>query len=1063
MAACQFAYPPSGKTNVSRSPVGRLRRLPLAFLRLWGFYLALLAKPDRFVLHEAEGPKKLQEPTRAEMPNARNRYNRSRFLSWAMGSRMRGDAPKSVGLFPRSAALKTVCGDPPTRSRLFVGFVLACTSVCTSVGKAAQNTPRFTEHIAPILARRCLECHDSATREGELDLSRPEGLLAAGEGIVIAGNADASTLWQRVVRDEMPPEHALPNSEKESLKAWIDGGASWEGGPIDPFRFSSDARAGYDWWSLQPLADSVPLPPVGPSGPHPIDRFVDAQLHHVGLTAAGRADARTLVRRLYNDLIGLPPNYEVVVGFESDPSDAAWATMVDRLLDSPEFGERWAQQWLDLARFGESDGFEYNQPREHAWPYRDWLIRAFNQDLPYDQFAQLQLAGDLIEGPTADGLAAIGFLVAGVHNPVIGQSEAMRAHARHAELEEMAATVSQAFLGLTLHCARCHDHKFDPISTTDYYRFIASLDGVQHGTRVSETLPTEETRAIEGKRVAIRQALIDEQLNRGVIRSLSGNALVSRHLYAINTLDQTYSLRLLVSPTVWADQSQATGSDDGVLVRLLREDGSVAHRFVAQPGSWADAGSQSTFAPFDFEYRGDGTGNLRIRIESSTHENRFGGAIDRLSIAEADHKSILDETFDDLEGRDHRGTQANTSATVYYGMTSSRWTHAGINAIHAVELAAGGNAVQLYGGTLDTSIEASSETELHLQRELSALPPPPTGAPIYTVVPATPGAMHVMRRGDPMQPGNQVLPGGPRAIVGPSPDWTQAFDASDGDRRLGLARWLTDPNNGPFHRTAVNRVWHWLLGRGLVETPSDLGFQGGRPSHPELLEWLAYDFRESRLSIKKLIRQIVLSETYRRSSLTDEPLQRSGEAVDREGTWLWRRQPKRIEAEVLRDSMLAITDTLSPERYGPGYRDVAIETVGAAHYYRALEQPDPACDRRTIYRWRPRGDRSSLLEAFDCPDPSAATPERAVTTTPTQALSLWNHALVLRMSRQLAAKVAREAGDDVSQQVRSAWRSVMLREPTSDELSEAMILANEFGLTSVCRVLFNAAETVTID
>lgn len=314
-----------------------------------------------------------------------------------------------------------------------------------------------------------------------------------------------------------------------------------------------------------------------------------------------------------------------------------------------------------------------------------------------------------------------------------------------------------------------------------------------------------------------------------------------------------------------------------------------------------------------------------------------------------------------------------------------------------------------------------------------------------------------------MQPGNQVLPGGLRAIVGVSPDWTQTPDPSDGDRRLGLARWLTDPNNGPFHRTAVNRVWHWLLGRGLVATPSDLGFQGGQPSHPQLLEWLARDFRESGLSIKQLIRQIVLSETYRRSSLTDESLRQAGEAIDREAVWLWRRQPKRVEAEVLRDTMLAITDSLSPQRYGPGYRDVAIETVGAAHYYRAVERTGPACDRRTVYRWRPRGGFSSLLEAFDCPDPSAATPDRAVTTTPTQALSLWNHAFVLRMSRQLAENAAGEAGDDLSQQVRTVWRKVVLREPTATELSEALVLAEEFGLSSVCRVLFNAAETVTID
>ena len=948
-------------------------------------------------------------------------------------------------------------------ARVAILAIVGCVIAFASPSIAIADDRLFADRVAPILAQRCLECHNSVSPEGGLNLSAPEGAFGQDATLIVKGDADSSRLWQRIAQDEMPPEHPLPANEKEVLRQWINAGAVWEGGPIDPFQYSSAERAGYDWWSLQPLDDEIAVPPIGPSGPHPIDRFVDQKLVEIGLQSAGRADPRTLVRRLYNDLVGLPPTYAEVIRFSQDPSDTAWAAMVDQLLASPEFGERWAQHWLDIARFGESDGFEYNQPREQTWHYRDWVIRAFNQDLPYDKFAQMQVAGDVIEGPTVDGLAAIGFLVAGVHNPVLGQSEAMRANARHSELEEIAGTTSQAFLGLTVHCARCHDHKYDPISSEDYYRFIAALDGVRHGSRVAQSGDPAAEAIVADKRSELQQMLQEQQAQRGAILSQTGNALVSRDSFAINALDQDYSIRLVASPTVWEHPAQATSAADGIRIRLVRPDDSVAQQFTAQPGGWEKAGSQTKFVPFEFEYVGDGRGDLRIRLESLQHEGRFGGAIDELSIHAADGTELLTESFDDLADRQRSGVQADTSAVIYFGTTSVRWAHSGINAIHALQVAPGQFAVQLFGGIRDTVVEAESEAEIQLQRQLDALPSLPSGVAIYTVAPGPTKAMHVMRRGDPMQPLKAVAPGGPKSIRGPDSEWNLAVDSEEGERRLGLARWLTDRRNGPFHRTAVNRCWHLLLGRGLVATPSDLGFQGGKPSHPELLEWLASDFRASGLSLKRLIRKIVLSETYRRSSRAEPAVLQRGEAVDRDAVWLWRRQPQRLQAEVIRDSMLSITGALSPKRFGPAYRDVVIETVGAAHYYQPLDATGGEFDRRTIYRWRHRGERHSLLEAFDCPDPSVAAAERAMTTTPTQSLSLWNHQLVLRMSRELAARVIEEVGSDPAEQVRSVWRRVLMREASPEEQIVARELVSEFGLVSLCRVLFNTSESVTLD
>ncbi|MBL8888377.1 MAG: PSD1 domain-containing protein [Planctomycetaceae bacterium] len=921
----------------------------------------------------------------------------------------------------------------------------------------------FEQKIAPLLAQRCLECHNATTQEGGLDLSRREGLAAMDIAKPLLENATANLMWQRVAADEMPPKHPLAPDEKNLLKLWLDQGAPWAGGPIDRFRYSSGSRAGYDWWSWQLLHDTVTLPPQGASGPHPVDRFIDAKLHELGLQAAGRADPRTQLRRLYNDLIGLPPSYSEVTAFVADPSDKAWEAAVDRLLSAPEFGERWAQHWLDVARFGESDGFEYNQPREDAWHFRDWVIQAFNDDLPYDQFVRLQLAGDPVKTGSKESLAAQGFLVAGIHNPVIGQSPAMRANARHAELEEIAATTSQAFLGLTIHCARCHDHKYDPISTTDYYRFIAALDGVQRGIRTTQPWEPESAASNEQRRQALQGTLQTLQSQRGAIHSTSGNALVSRRAYRINEANQRYVLRIAAAPTVWANPAQATGPEDGILVRLLRDDASVAQFFVVRPGSWSEAQGRPQFRPYEFEYVGDGRGDLHVRMEAATHEDRFGGAVESLSIAELAGEVVFEDSFENLTDRNHRGLQADTSAIVYFGLSSERWVHSGVNAIHAVEVAPGNDAVQFYGGVADVVVEPVTEQEQVLQSELTELTRLAVGVPVYTVVSGTPGAMHVMRRGDPMQPLDPVTAGGPRGIMGPNADWNLTADASDLERRAALALWMTDRHNGPFHRAIVNRVWHWLFGRGLVATPSDLGFQGGLPTHPELLEWLAMDFRDTGMSIKKLIRQMVLSEAYRRSSLVEPDLQAQGDAIDQDAIYLWRRQPTRLQAEGLRDSMLSISGALSRNPFGPGFRDVVIETVGAAHYYRADEKAGREFDRRSIYRWRPRGDRSSLLEAFDCPDPSAATPERAITTTPTQSLSLWNHALVLRLSRHLAERIQQETGMDPGLQVQQAWQAVLLREPTAEEEEIATQLVRQHGLASLCRVLFNAGEAVVID
>src|SRR5487761_1149773 len=353
----------------------------------------------------------------------------------------------------------------------------------------------FDQGIAPLLARHCLGCHNPSDKKGGLDLTRREGLLEGGDSgpAVVPGKVEESLLWQRVSAGEMPPPRKAPEEvaglafeEKGLLRQWLAAGAKWGARPIDPLRFTTDRRAGADWWSLRPLAPARPPDVTGPGQTiNGIDAFVRARLERFGLHQSPPADRRTLIRRLSFDLIGLPPTPEEVAAFSNDVSPRACEELVDRLLASPHYGERWARHWLDVVRYAESQGFERDRLRPNAWPYRDWVVSALNDDMPYDQFIRWQVAGDVLLPGNPRAVIATGFLVAGSWDEVgqTQQSEAMKAVVRQDELEDIVGVTAQTFLGLTAHCARCHDHKFDPVSQVDYYRLAAALSGVRHGER----------------------------------------------------------------------------------------------------------------------------------------------------------------------------------------------------------------------------------------------------------------------------------------------------------------------------------------------------------------------------------------------------------------------------------------------------------------------------------------------------------------------------------------------------------------------------------------------------
>ena len=354
--------------------------------------------------------------------------------------------------------------------------------------KPGSNTVDFEKQIARLIARRCLECHSGDEPQGKLDLTRRATATKGGETgkAFVPGDLKNSLLWQRVNDGEMPPKTPLSADEQSLLKRWIASGAQWPDGSIDLFRYTTGKRAGYDWWSLQPVnRPPVPKTKDDPWCRNAIDRFVLSKLESVKLTPSEEAQRRTLIRRLSFDLLGLPPSVDETRTFIADRSPNAYEKLVDRMLASPHYGERWARHWLDIVRFGESQGFERDRLRQNSWRYRDWVVDAFNADMPYDRFARGQLAGDAIAPGNPHSIIATGFLVAGAYDEVgqNQQSAAMKAVVRQDELEDIVSSVGQTFLGLTVNCARCHDHKFDPVRQREYYRMTAALAGVRHGER----------------------------------------------------------------------------------------------------------------------------------------------------------------------------------------------------------------------------------------------------------------------------------------------------------------------------------------------------------------------------------------------------------------------------------------------------------------------------------------------------------------------------------------------------------------------------------------------------
>jgi hypothetical protein len=791
-------------------------------------------------------------------------------------------------------------GWPSTGRIRLPGLILAAWSV--GVVLVAADEPQavtvFRESIAGIFEQRCLRCHNSVDRKGSFALQRRDELFDSGyvaprdpDGSELLGVLRARGGGQPVMPKDGPP---LSDGEVDAIRRWIAAGAPWPEGAV----LREPAVLDADWWSLRPIARPA-VPATGGSGGGagwmrtPIDAFILDALRAQGLAPSREADRPTLIRRLYFDLIGLPPTPGEIDDFVRDDQPLAYERLVDWLLGSQHYGERWAPHWLDVVKYADTCGYDKDKLRPNAWPYRDYVIRSLNADKPYGRFIEEQIAGDVLHPETPDGILGLGFLAAGpwdfIGHVEVPESKIDGKIARHHDRDEMVSNTLNTFCSTTIQCCQCHNHKFDPFTQEHYYDLQSVFAAVDRAERPYELDP-----AVEQQRQDLRSQLGGAESQRKALKDAAG----------------------------------ADGS--GELAALERRIADLKRELSGLPPR-------------------------RVVYAAATEFAKQG-------------------SFEPTRGK--------------------------------------------------------------------------------------PRIIRVLHRGNVQQPREPAVPGTIPVIPGVETRFDLPDPHGEGDRRAALARWLSRPDNPLTWRSIVNRIWQNHFGRGLVDSPNDFGRMGKLPTHPELLDWLAAEFRDGGGSFKWLHRLIVTSAVYRQSSAHDERAAR----VDGENQFLWRMHRRRLDAEEIRDAMLAVSGKLDRAMGGPGYYLFVLERPEhSPHYeYHKFDPEDPGSHRRSVYRFIVRSQPDPFMTTLDCADSSQSTPRRHETLTAPQALSLLNNRFCLSMSRHFARRLIEEQTSGVDP-VELAMMLIAGRLPTDREQCEFADYARRHGLENLCRVLFNLSEFVYVD
>lgn len=995
-------------------------------------------------------------------------------------------------------------------SAVTMAWMLWCTVAATHIvaDHIVADEEHFQQKVAPILVKRCLSCHNNIDRKGDISVQNASG----AQEIVAPGDPDNSLLLEAIGGDEpsMPKDgERLSRQDVNAIRQWIRDGGNWPSG-LD---LRDLPAADFDWWSLRPLSRPK-IPDVDRSADwarNPIDAFIAAKHAELGLNAAPPADRRTLIRRLTYDLTGLPPTPEEVASFLADQDPNAYERLVDRLLESKHYGERWGRHWLDVVKYADTCGYDKDKLRPNAWPYRDYVIRSFNEDKPYGRFVKEQLAGDILYPNSPDGVLALGFIAAGpwdfIGHVEVPESKQDGMVARHLDRDEMVSNTLNTFCSTTIQCARCHNHKFDPFTQEHYYSLqaiFAAVDRAERPYDIDEGLQSQrldlarQKQEITADLAAIQKQIEDE--GGETLKTLSAEVERLRPLVGPKGKRPEFGYHSQVAPR--ADIEKWVQVDLGAEVSVRHVKLHPCH------DDFANIGAGFGFpARFTVEVSRDGTnwttaldrtgedfpnpGLTPVVADVSSERVRYVRVV---ATKLAPRAGVYIMALAELAALDPQGKNLALGAEVTSldsieapdrwrrsNLTDGIWAQAA-DATAQAQLAKASEQLEDLRSKLLTPERAARQKSLRerlatIEQQIEKLP---VGNMVYAAATqfapqgnfkptgGKPRPVHVLHRGEITKKLERVQPG--VLPLSANQPWRLATPAgnepsneepwNEGQYRVALAEWITSKDNPLTWRSIVNRVWLYHFGQGIVASPNDFGRMGQRPSHPELLDWLAVEFRDGSQSLKELHRLIVTSETYRQAS----GYSATNAKLDSGNRYLWRMNRRRLHAEEIRDTVLTVSGALNPEMGGPGYYLFVLEkTAHSPHYeYHKFDPADKSTHRRSVYRFIVRSQPDPYMTTLDCADSSQSTPRRDETITALQALSLMNNRFHLTMAQRFADRLQRER-DDLPSQIQRGFQLALSRSATPEELAPLVQHAQTHGLANTCRLLFNLSEFVYLD